>query len=82
MLTAEGTRKQTFPRAWSQYVYTEEDAQCRLMLASTMVCQNIGPAVAGSAGPVPPPLGYQSVISRDYRSVISRVTEQCMVTDQ
>ena len=22
----------------------------------TMVCQNIGPAVAGSAGPVPPPL--------------------------
>ena len=22
----------------------------------TMVCQNVGPAVAGSAGPVPPPL--------------------------
>ena len=24
----------------------------------TLVCQNIGPAVAGSAGPVPPPLTH------------------------
>ena len=29
----------------------------------TIVCQNIGPAVAGSAGPVPPPLAVQRPIA-------------------
>ena len=56
LLQCNWTRK-LGPRVWSQvcsYVSTEEEAQCRLMLYQ--VCQNIGPAVAGSAGPVPPPL--------------------------
>ena len=57
------------------YVSTEEDAQCRLRLASTMVCQNIGPVVAGSAGPGPPPLEEQMDYERSTSSMAPTKTE-------